>query len=217
MTASTTTPKAATILRELASMGYIHLPVMTDADASSLVANIGRPVEETVVQLRAGVPTYLCQPEAVPHHTDHPAASLIAWRCEEQDSDGGAQTLCDGWQALRRCSSRTVRSLEGVFLEARQRGGAAADRVPVVRRVDGQTRIFFAPWLRPTSDDIEHHRAFREFAQAVEVDAREAVAVRLAPGEVLLVDNGRILHGRPPLARSSRRRLRRFWISRPGM
>lgn len=203
-------------LSKLRDVGWCRLPPMTDAGYREMLTRLGRPWCETSVELRADVRSYLCQPGSVPLHTDHPDADYTAWRCERQDDTDGSQLLVDGWKALEACGDYVRDALRHIHVDVRVRNGELPSRVPILRRTALGDRLFFALWITPIEMDPRSTKAFDELYQAVErVAAARTEEVRLRVGEVLVVDNGRVLHGRGPLSPTSDRLLRRFWITVP--
>lgn len=208
-----TTTDVCEMLREV---GWCRFPAMSDAVYRELVASIGKPWCETVVELRPNVQTYLCRTESVPFHMDHPDADFMAWRCEKQDDSDGSQQLIDGFAALEACSAETRNALRKVHAEVRVRKDEPPSRVPLVRSTPLGERLFYASWIRPVETDAVAVEAFNELKAAIERrETTELQEVRLTEGEVLVIDNGRMLHGRRAVAPNSSRRLRRFWITAP--
>jgi hypothetical protein len=203
---------ASDILADIDRNGFIVLNPTTCDEYLGLMHALGTPGFQTSVELRDDINTYVCQPGEVPMHTDHPEADLIAWRCERQDDLDGASLIIDGQLVAHRCDQETQRILELTYLAPRRAKGVAPVLTPVLRRLRIQTRICFAPWLTPVGDDPAQARAYQRFATAVSATA--PVEVRLKPGEVLIVDNGRVLHGRRALQAGSRRQLTRLWVRR---
>ncbi len=196
--------------------GWIRLPAMGDTEYRQLLRFLGEPWCETAVEVRADVKSYLCQAGAIPFHTDHPRADLMAWRCERQDPSDGTQQLIDGLYALAACQPWVEQALRRITLEVRVRGGDEPESVAVVRDTCLGKRLCFAPWLAPQVQDADGRRAFDTLAHRIEATAVEwTIDVRLEEGEVLVIDNGRMLHGRRAIAPDSDRRLRRFWITLP--
>jgi|GEM_PF-1097403 len=194
--------------------GWYRLGPMSDEEYRELVARLGTPWCETAVELRPNVRSYLCKPEAVPFHTDHPDAHLMSWRCEVQDDSDGTQQMVDGLAALQACGERVRDVLTQVHAEVRVRGDSPPSQVPIVRATPDGDRLFFASWIKPLERDPHSLAAFDALRAEIERRTTSHVQeVRLAEGEVLVIDNGRLLHGRGALQTSSRRRLRRFWIT----
>jgi Taurine catabolism dioxygenase TauD, TfdA family len=65
-----------------------------------------------------------------------------------------------------------------------------------------------------TGSKIRNHIESNHFTPAGISDAarRSAAEVRLSPGDLLVVDDRRVLHGRRAIVPSSARRLRRLWV-----
>jgi len=209
------TNDTADIFNSIQHTGWCRLGPMSDAEYRTLVGQLGAPWCETAVELRLDVQSYLSKPDPVPFHTDHPDADWMSWRCEVQDDADGTQQLVDGLDALRACGPSVRETLMHVHAEVKVRGDSPSMKVPIVRATQAGDRLFFAEWIKPIEVDPRSSSAFtalrEELARRAESHVQE---VRLAEGEVLVVDNGRLLHGRKGLASMSKRRLRRFWITR---
>lgn len=205
----------AALTESVQRTGWCRLGPMSDAEYRTLVGQLGKPWCETAVELRPDVRSYLCKPEPVPFHTDHPDADWMSWRCEVQDDTDGTQQLVDGLDALRACGANVRDVLLHVHAEVKVRGDSPPSQIPIVRATSAGDRLFFAEWIKPLEADPASSAAFA--ALRVEIARRSAShlqKVRLSEGEVLVIDNGRLLHGRKGLAGASKRRLRRFWITR---
>lgn len=209
-------PDTSAILETVRRTGWYRLGPATDAEYRAMVERIGRAWCETAVELRPDVRSYLCRPEPVPFHTDHPEADFIAWRCEQQDNADGSQQLVDGWAALEACGRGVRDALTHVHAEVKVRGDSPPSRWPIVRPSPNGDRLFYADWIKPIEVDPHSGAVFEalkaEIRRCTESHVEE---FRLSEGEVLIIDNGRYLHGRRALAGESRRRLRRFWITLP--
>lgn len=202
------------ILESLKHAGWCRIPAMSDAEYRDLVSRLGSPWCETAVELRQDIKTYLCRPEPVPFHTDHPDADYMAWRCEVQDASDGSQELIDGSAALAACDRLVREQLRHVHAEVRVRKDGPSVRVPLLRETHLGERLFFASWITPVEQDNWSIEAFEALRKELHRLAEtEVLRVRLDVGEVLVIDNGRFLHGRKAIGASSSRRLRRFWIA----
>ena len=177
---------------------------------------LGRVVAEETIALRQGAHAYVAQPGPVPLHTDHPEVDLVGWWCEAQDELDGACMLVDTKPLIEGLTEAERRVLRRVELECPPRaGGPPTLRFPVLRQKDGGDRLFCSPWLRSATPDPELVAALERFRVALSDFVKtEHRRVRLVPGQGLLVDNGRVMHGRGAIGIESPRRLRRVWIER---
>lgn len=193
----------------LAQQGYAVVPGHTDVEAvERLLDGLGVIVHRTLVQVRPGIGTYLNSPPAVPLHTDHPAVDWIAWWCERQDALDGASSLVDAHQVVQALDRVTRTSLERVRLACPSLNDRATGEEPGRHPLLTPRRVYFAPWLQPKQSSTAH--AWRTWTAAVA--AAQRIHVRLQPGDTLVIDNRRMLHGRGALAEDSRRALRRYWV-----
>ena len=200
------TELAATIRAGLQRDGLAVGSVGREA-VCEVLSGLGEIVEQTQVRQIKGATTYLCGHEAVPLHTDHPEALVVAWWCESQAARDGASVLADG---------HAVISLMGSQAQALQE---IEQHVPpqlprqVLRTapVWSGTRLYYAPWYRILRATDAGRRALETFRALLAMGAGHK-RVRLQPGELLVVDNGRWLHGRDRLEKQNGRLLRRFWL-----
>ena len=196
----------------IAGRGYALLPAIGQEEWDRRISSLGVILDTTSVELNPAIGTYLCQPGEVPMHSDHPDAELIAWRCERADPQGTPQLVCDSLSVVGALDDAARRILTQTRVVARFRSRAPAMMFPILRQAGGGWRLFFAPWLEPESGDVLVREAWRQLVEAVERSRESCLEVRLGAGEILLIDNGRMLHGRPPLAPESSRCLVRTWL-----
>ena len=174
-----------------------------------LLKQLGDIVEETRVRQHREVNTYLAGRDAVPLHTDHPEADLVAWRCEVQDLQDGASVLADG-HAIIRAMGANADPLRSVELHVPpQLPRQTLDRGTVW---DGK-RLYYAPWYPIVRAGNDGRRALRLFTHLLAMGFGHR-RVRLKVGELLVVENGRWLHGRDKLPEKSKRFLQRYWLRR---
>lgn len=189
----------------LAAVGYAQLPAMTASTFDALVGELGVVSLRTEVRIRGDVDSYLCAPGAMGLHTDDPRVDWIAWRCVEQDPHDGASQLVDLAAAVALLPEQVRADLARATLS----GGMM--RVPARVYAPETGRCFWAPWLNACGDSgaLRAVEALRRTLAAT-----PPVRVRLSRGEVLIVDNGRVAHGRDALSPRSPRHLDRRWIVR---
>lgn len=201
-----------TVHATIAGRGYALLPAMGQVEWERRIRRLGVIIDITRVELNPAVGTYLCQPGEVPMHSDHPDAEWIAWWCERADPQGTPQLLSDSLAVVGALDDASRRILTQTRVVARYRSRAPARMFPILRETSGGWRLFFAPWLEPESSDVPVQDAWRQLVEAVERSRQSRLEVRLGAGEILLIDNGRMLHGRPPLDPDSPRCLVRAWL-----
>ena len=173
----------------------------------AFLRRFGEIVEKTEVRQHEGVNTYLAGRDAVPLHTDHPEADFVAWRCETQDSQDGASVLADG-HAIIQAMGMNATSLRNVELHVPpQLPRQTLNRASVW---NGE-RLYYAPWYPVVNTDNEGRRALGIFTSLLAMGYGHR-RIRLQAGEMLLVDNGRWLHGRHKLPENSDRFLKRYWM-----
>jgi hypothetical protein len=74
-------------------------------------------------------------------------------------------------------------------------------------------KVYYASWLlAPDLGEAERKLAARFDACLAQKDAVSPIRIRLEPGEMLFVDNHRVLHGRSKLPPDSRRHLVRLYL-----
>jgi hypothetical protein len=204
---------ARSVRVEIEREGHALLPDRYDEPGlAAFAAELGEVVDDTWVRRVPGRHTYLASPDAIPFHTDHPRADLIAWRCESQDESDGASLLIDGARLLAELDAETRDELEQVVLPAMVRLGDPPEPTQVLRRSGERVALFFAPWLEPPGHEPAAEEALRRLRALIDREAPRARRFRLEPGQVLLVDNHRMLHGRARLLATSARKLHRLWL-----
>jgi trimethyllysine dioxygenase len=144
-------------------------------------------------------------------HTDgtysHDAPGVQLLHCLEFDGTGGESTLVDGFAVARRLAAETPELFEvlsTVAIPGRYIGeGASLLAARPVFRHDHTGRLVQvsfnnydrAPFLLDEHDQIEFYDAIRAFDQLVNDPTMQWRHV-LQPGQALLLDNWRVLHGR---------------------
>ena len=147
----------------------------------------------------------------LPNHTD-----LVNWEqppgfqflhCFHNEASGGESTLVDGY-----CVAETIRtrdpeafqvlSTTPVDFRYHDEGRDLRARVPMIGLdYDGKLRqirfnfSIFAVQALPTEKQSSLYAAYRKFAAMLR-SPNFAIHFRLEPGEILVIDNWRVLHGR---------------------
>lgn len=169
----------------------------------------GDIIEETEVRQHEGVQTYLAGREAVPLHTDHPEADFVAWRCETQDRQDGANLLADGY-AVVRAMGAVAKDLCKIELYVPPQ--LPRQTLSHTQAWDGN-RLYYAPWYPVVKENEDGRQALEMFTNLLALGFGHR-RIRLKAGELLIIDNRRWLHGRDMLPERSDRFLQRYWLRR---
>jgi trimethyllysine dioxygenase len=206
-------------LDEIATVGYGLVRDMprSHAGAEALARRIGYPRETIFGGLwtlssemtdhndSAYSQTFLEPHTDSTYSTDAPGLQMFC--CVEREGEGGESILVDGFalaEQLRReeplafdiLTRVVVRShyLEpGIHLTA-ERPVIRLDRRGIVEQVSFNN-YDRAPFRLPPSEEVAFYRAYAKFHELLN-DRDSWLVVRLDPGDALLFDNWRTLHGR---------------------
>jgi alpha-ketoglutarate-dependent taurine dioxygenase len=174
------------------------------------LAQLGPVIQTTEITPRANAKAALATDKEMQLHTDHPRARWISWECVRQSSEGGYSLLKDTKLALDTLTTAEREELRSLSIRTHVVFSDDTGAYPILRNDgDGSDWIYFTPWMT----DGQSSPAFRKFTQALE--ATPILSVRLYPGESLLIDNGRMLHGRSALGGDKDRLLIRRWVASP--
>ncbi len=137
-------------------------------------------------------------------HNDCCFRGLVAWFCVEQDRECGETVLIDTVDLNEYFTDSEINDLGNIYVYIKGEG-----HTPLYR----DKKVYCVPWaiVPPTSktlnDVLLKFKKYLAYKQT-----KEAIYVRLEPGQSLFIDDNRILHGRPGLSEGSVRLLKRAWI-----
>ena len=151
-------------------------------------------------------------------HTDNPyrnpVPGLQLLHCLQSDAEGGMSVFVDGFKAadrLRQEHAGAFEILSSVWVPFRFYDGEAdlQSRTPIICVDDGGTPTAIrynnrsvAP-IDPGPDVEAFYDAYRKFSALLQDPAGE-VTVQLGPGDCIVFDNERVLHGRKAFKQASR-------------
>ena len=201
------TTELAAEIRSGLQRGGLAVQTVAKEGVRETLCRLGEIVEQTRVRQMEGATTYLCGRDAVPLHTDHPEARLVAWWCESQANRDGASVLADGNDVLSLMGDQAEALLEVEQHVPPQLARQVLRTAPVW----SGKRLYYAPWYPVLQATDAGRRALRTFRSLLAMGVGHK-RIRLQPGDLLVVDNARWLHGRDKLERHNGRLLRRFWL-----
>lgn len=196
---------------ELAEVGFAHIPRQTKTQLRDILRQLGTVIHTTDVKVKPDSRALVTSARALDFHTDHYKAKWVAWYCIEQTDDGGESILVDAERAYARLSRGEKLSLAKIKLFEHKIFDDDEESRPLVSRRDGKRAFYYSFWLAKKELPKSQRAALDAFRAAIERE--EPFAVKLQPGDILIVDNRRILHGRRIIRGSQNRFLKRFWLS----
>jgi gamma-butyrobetaine dioxygenase len=167
-------------------------------------------------------------------HTDNPyrdpVPGLQILACLENDVEGGASMVVDGFKVAERLQEQSPRGFDLLagycarFEYAGSAGVKLRSKRPLIELgPDGELiAIRFndrsaAPFTDIPYDDMaDYYAAYRRMAELIE-DPALTVSFKLAPGDVFIVDNLRVLHARKAIIGSGGRWLQGCYVDRDGL
>ena len=165
-------------------------------------------------------------------HTDNPyrepVPGLQLLHCLESSATGGETILVDGFRAAAALRAAAPQHFEllarhPVTFRFRDRHTALEARAPLIS-VDGDGAISalrhntrsMAPLDLPAEHMAAYYEAYRRFARLLN-DPEVQVRIALSPGDLFMVDNHRVLHGRTGFAVGGRRHLQGCYADWDGL
>jgi alpha-ketoglutarate-dependent taurine dioxygenase len=173
-----------------------------------------------IVEPTPNAATYASSRRAQPLHTDAGyaavAPALVAMSCEVAAEAGGLTQLVSG-RALFEHLARALGDLEELFAPDALRIEKASARLAkplFVRRSEGRVGLSFSPFVDALEGTPLVEDAVRRIL-AFTADVENQIVFGLRPGDVLILDNAAVLHGRTAFAPATTRRLSRAWYHAP--
>jgi len=117
--------------------------------------------------------------------------------------------LLDGYKLLRLLAAEQLERLKRLQLFKDEFAEREVDRFPFLSERFAREKIYYSPWSAAEVEG-EQREALQEFTRLTE--RGERVRYLLQPGDLLVIDNGRMLHGSSATGRAGRRVFRRYWI-----
>lgn len=188
--------------------GWLHLRGLTEVKAREIALELGHVLLETQVKPSPESRSLVTSNRPLGPHTDHHAAQYILWYCEAQSLTGGETLLIDAWKVIETMPKAFVDQLYKTQLKEHAVFDGDLDFHNMLEdRVEGKWNVYYSFWLANKEENV----AFQAFTRALTTAPQ--VEFRLAPGDVLIVDNRRMLHCRKAIPVADTRHLIRLWIS----
>ena len=198
------------VLAELESQGWSRFSNI-NINLQELFDRLGFIIMENDVSIDKESRSLVRSNKSLPPHTDHHLAHYILWHCHRQDPQGGFSIVVDGLQIFQEMNEEEKTLLQGIDLMEHCVFKDDLHHHPMIQESENGLRIYYSFWMADDNLSIEQKEAFEAFNTRVR--ETEPIKFSLKPEECLIIDNGRILHGRSSLSTDSKRLLKRYWIS----
>ena len=195
---------------EISQRGFIHIKWGEYQNTQSLLAQFGDVILQTEIRENPKSTRLLATNKPMGYHTDHHSAKYIAWFCNSQSSKGGASLLIDTVEVFNLMSSNALSQLQDVHVRTHQVFYSDKLSLPLLAYDKSVPAVYYAKWLVNNPSDPKSHKALSQFENLLE--GTEPIKVVLSEGDILVIDNHRMLHGREGFPENSNRWLTRYWL-----
>ncbi|MDD2986139.1 TauD/TfdA family dioxygenase [Flavobacterium sp.] len=194
---------------ELSKNGFIHLTNQSQEQLQSVINSLGDVIMTTDVVVKTESKGMVTTALGLDYHTDHHKAKYILWYCYKQTDKGGESIIIDAEKVYSKLSLEFQEELKKINLFEHKVFPDDQEYYPLVALDEkGKKKFYYSFWL--VKDEDRSNVALREFQKIIkETDATE---IKLQEGDILIVDNHRVFHGRKAIEGSKNRFLKRYWI-----
>lgn len=198
---------------QIAKRGFVHIPFPTSKDYLSILRELGDIIQVTQIRENSESSRLLSSNGSMDFHTDHYAARYIGWFCNSQSAIGGESVLLDSRSVLSSYCDKTLFLLSQVAVQSHKVFVHDKSSMPLLSmdEAGNQMSIFYAPWLTVPILDLKVSQVFEKFIS--DLHSITPIEILLSEGDLLIIDNRRILHGRNAFPSGSGRWLTRYWLS----
>lgn len=205
-------PSGAQAQQALHSQGWFHATGVGAAELQLLLDSVGETIWRTAVRPKPTSKALVTSLKALDVHTDHHKADYIAWHCLHGDDAGGGQSvLVSAEEAFGLVDDRTREALSKINLLEHKVFPDDPEQFPLVSDQDGRRKFYYSFWLADRNMPAELQEAMNRFREAIA--ASSVTEITLRKDDVLIVDNGKMLHGRRAI-QDGNRHLERYWLAR---
>ncbi len=203
-------PQSDEILATISRNGHWCMAKASAEEKRQILRGLGTTIYVTDVTVKPGSKALVTSDRALDYHTDHHRADLIAWYCLEQTDDGGETILIDAYALLRKLSAEQLHLLRSVKLFEHKVFDGDSELFPLLSEKFGREKVYYSFWVNRGDLTREQMEALLAFKSITETE--RPIRYRLEPSDLLVIDNGRMLHGRTAIGGNRRRFLKRYWI-----
>ncbi len=204
----------------LQKQGWLHLEKTDVRVLKTILMGLGEVTYVLDVMVKPGK-ALVTSSKALGFHTDHHRADYVVWHCLEAAKIGGESILVDAEAAFSMLDEKDQKQLPKIKHYEHKVFDGDEGSQPLLSMQNGKRKFYYTPWLAAKNDKPQPQQGVKEKMPPPQKRAYEAfenaikktpnMEIKLQRSEVLIVDNGRILHGRRAF-QGGRRHLKRYWI-----
>ena len=202
--------KFESIITTLSKKGVLTLQQQSEKEVACILEHLGKVIYVTDVKINPKSKALVTSSKALDFHTDHHNAKWILWHCLKQTDIGGESMLIDAIQAYQKLGDDDKKTLSQIMLFEHNIFEDDKNSCPLVQEEHGTLKFYYSFWMVDKNMPESQKNALMNFRAII---AKETpVKLKLEKGDVLIIDNHRILHGRCEIKGHQNRFLKRFWI-----
>lgn len=204
----------SSIESEISEKGYTIIRYPDSKNTEEILASLGDVIQTTEIRENPKSTRLLVSSQPMDFHTDHNAAKYIAWHCNSQSAVGGESLLIDTRHILAGYSENTLSLLQEISVKTHKVFYGDKLSIPLLSTTEDEHvfGVYYASWLIGPQASIKHTKALAKFQQ--DLAQAKPVELLLSEGDILIIDNHRMLHGRAGFPPNSNRWLTRYWLKR---
>lgn len=206
------------VRHSLNEAGYVWGRKQSFETFCAATSALGTVFHTTEVRLQPGSSQYALRPEQFDMHMDNPDADYAAWYVRNDGGDASCpMVIADSREAVNNLPTNVLEGLEStetLYIDA-----VTLKRIPIPLMGKDGNGVYFARYF---PYDVRRIKP-RDEKEAANIEALEACLAALPKlvlpvqtGDVVILDNKRMLHGRRQLRADSQRHLFRAWINCAG-
>ena len=180
-----------------------------DGKIDQILAPLGEICMTTDVVVDLSTPALVTSDEALDFHTDHSQVKFIAWYCLKQSSEGGESRLIDARTIINSMPSDLREELTQIRLFEHKAFPDDTKSCQLLRYEGDKPLVYYSFWL--ADEKQKQTESFEYFRN--QIPQVEEIVFCLKPGDLLIIDNRRMLHGRTAIKGDKNRFLKRYWLN----
>lgn len=196
------------ILEELSLHGWTLIDADSCTNIDELIFDLGTLINKSDIKTKDGSNQFIHGSGYVEFHTDDPRARYVVWKCIETADFGGENILKDMRSVYEKASPELQANLQKISFIVDLPG--APVEVDFVSFFNSNPHFYYAPWKKGTKHLVIRPETI--FLLSLALQRQDEIIVTMKQGDVLVIDNKRMVHGRRPY-QGVQRHLVRYLIS----